>query len=484
MEDPEVGHGWRERAQRAVGRLGIEQRGIERVPEDERSDVSITNMGSLWLSANMTVATFAVGMLARPVFKLGFFDAALTIIFINMLGTMPVAFFATFGPRFGLRQMILSRFWFGYNGVKFITVFNIMAGLGWSSVNCIVGAQLLHTVNSSMPGYAGVLVISLSTLAITTFGYKIVHLYEKYAWIPVFIIFVIVAGVFSQTGDFNSLSPLATGPDEAGAVLSFGASIFGFATGWAGLSADYTVYQPATRSRATVFAVTFAGLFLPLCFNEILGAAVMTASATNIDYVKAYSESQVGGVLGQVLIPPLGRFGSFCLVLLALSIIANNCPNIYSVSLSVQVLASSTQRVPRFIWTMVATVVYIAISIPGYDNFEAWLSNFMVIIGYWLAAYEAIALVEHFAFRRGYTGYDPDQYTDPDRLPPGYAALAAFVCGASGAILGMKQLWYTGPIARLVGSDGGGDLGFELAFAFAAVAYLGLRMFEKRRFGR
>lgn len=390
-----------------------------------------------------------------------------------------------------------------------------------------------------MPGYAGVLVISLSTLAITTFGYKIVHLYEKYAWIPVFIIFVIVAGVFSQTGDFNSLSPLATGPDEAGAVLSFGASIFGFATGWAGLSADYTVYQPATRSRATVFAVTFAGLFLPLCFNEILGAAVMTASATNIDYVKAYSESQVGGVLGQVLIPPLGRFGSFCLVLLALSIIANNCPNIYSVSLSVQVLASSTQRVPRFIWTMVATVVYIAISIPGYDNFEAvshprffvplypytvtqksrrhtrilvtsneassretgwlvlkthmanrsstfpqWLSNFMVIIGYWLAAYEAIALVEHFAFRRGYTGYDPDQYTDPDRLPPGYAALAAFVCGASGAILGMKQLWYTGPIARLVGSDGGGDLGFELAFAFAAVAYLGLRMFEKRRFGR
>lgn len=47
MEDPEVGHGWRERAQRAVGRLGIEQRGIERVPEDERSDFSITNMGSL-----------------------------------------------------------------------------------------------------------------------------------------------------------------------------------------------------------------------------------------------------------------------------------------------------------------------------------------------------------------------------------------------------------------------------------------------------
>lgn len=66
----------------------------------------------------MVVSSFAIGVLAVPVFALGFVDSLLTIFFINILGILPVAFFSTFGPRFGMRQMILSRFWFGYWGVK------------------------------------------------------------------------------------------------------------------------------------------------------------------------------------------------------------------------------------------------------------------------------------------------------------------------------------------------------------------------------
>lgn len=66
----------------------------------------------------MVVSSFAIGALAIPIFDLGFVDSALTIIFINILGIFPVCFFSTFGPRFGLRQMVLSRFWFGYYGVK------------------------------------------------------------------------------------------------------------------------------------------------------------------------------------------------------------------------------------------------------------------------------------------------------------------------------------------------------------------------------
>jgi len=39
-----------------------------------------------------------------------------------------------------------------------------------------------------------------------------------------------------------------------------------------------------------------------------------------------YQSSGIGGLLAAVIVPPLGRFGQFCLVVLALSIIANNCP--------------------------------------------------------------------------------------------------------------------------------------------------------------
>ena len=71
-----------------------------------------------WLSANMAVNTFATGALAWPVFRLGFVDSVLTIFFFTLLGLFPVAFFSSFGPRFGLRQMVISRFWFGYRVVK------------------------------------------------------------------------------------------------------------------------------------------------------------------------------------------------------------------------------------------------------------------------------------------------------------------------------------------------------------------------------
>jgi purine-cytosine permease-like protein len=66
----------------------------------------------------MVVSSFAIGALATPVFALGFVDSILTIFFFNILGIIPVAFFSTFGPVFGFRQMVLSRFYFGYYGVK------------------------------------------------------------------------------------------------------------------------------------------------------------------------------------------------------------------------------------------------------------------------------------------------------------------------------------------------------------------------------
>jgi len=479
-----VGDSLYARVQRFATKFGVEARGIERVPSDERTDAGMSQIGTMWCSANMVVSAFAIGALAQPVFFLGFVDTILTIFFINLLGIIPVCFFSTFGPRFGLRQMVLSRFYFGWYGVKIIAIFNILACIGWSSVNVIVGAQLFNAVNSSMPGWAGIIVIAAATFLVTLFGYKIVHTYERYSWIPCTIIFLIVLGEFAHSGKFVNL-PMGVGKSEAGSVLSFAASVFGFATGWTSYAADYTVYQPVNRSRKSVFTWTFVGLAFPLLFTEMLGAAVMTAYSYDPDYITGYNDSGIGGLLAAVLVPSLGKFGNFCLVVLALSIIANNCPNIYSVSLSLQLLARWTQRVPRFLWTFLATLVYIAIAIPGYSHFENVLEYFMLIIAYWLAIYEGISVSEHVFFKRGFSGYHPEHYMDKSKLPPGIAAMVAFCFGVMGAVLGMSQVWFVGPIGLLCGeAPFGGDVGFELAFAFSAVTYCFLRFFEKRMFRR
>lgn len=368
-----------------------------------------------------------------------------------------------------------------------VAVFNVLACVGWSSVNSIVGAQLINAVNNDVPGYAGIIIIALCTFLVTLFGYKVVHAYEFWSWIPTTIIFLITLGVFAHSGDFVNI-PWATGTSELGGVLSFGATVYGFATGWTSYAADYTVYQPSTQSRFKVFGWTFLGLIVPLLFTEMLGLAIMTA--TSIDggvnrYADGYKASGTGGLLAAVLFPPLGTFGKFCLVILALSIIANNCPNLYSVGLTVQVFGKWTQRIPRFIWTGVATGVYIAIAIPGYSHFEEVLENFMNFIGYWLAIYEGISLCEHFVFKRGLPGYVVGHYDQPSKLPPGIAAVTAFCFGVAGMVCGMSQTWFVGPIALHAGeAPYGGDVGSELGFAFSFVTYLILRTVELRIFKR
>lgn len=61
----------------------------------------------------MTISTFSLGTLAIGVFHLGLRDAILTIVFFNLLSTIPVSYFSIFGARTGLRQMVFSRYSFG-----------------------------------------------------------------------------------------------------------------------------------------------------------------------------------------------------------------------------------------------------------------------------------------------------------------------------------------------------------------------------------
>lgn len=372
-------------------------------------------------------------------------------------------------------------------------------------MNSIVGAQVFHAVNSDVPGWAGVIVIAAGTGIITLFGYNIVHHYQRWSWIPSFIIFLIVLGEFAHSGRFRNLGT-RPGSSTAGGVTSFAAAVFGSSTGWSTYAADYTVYMPPTTSRKKVFAYTFAGLCFPIIFLQVLGAAVGTATVDNTDFAAAYESAGIGGLLGAVLVPPLSRFGQFCMVVLALGIIANNCPNQYSISLNLQILSAKTQVVPRFIWTILSVIVFAALAIAGYGDFESFLRNFMLVMvsdrriyhlahflvklidqpqGYWVAIYESISLTEHFVFLGGLKGYDAEQWTHSKTFPPGFASSVAASFGVLGAVLGMAQVWFIGPIGKLIGNPQyGGDIGFELAFAFSTIAYIPCRLLEKRFFKR
>ncbi|KAJ7074881.1 putative cytosine-purine permease [Mycena belliarum] len=415
----------------------------------------------------------------------------LVVLFTNAATAVLPAYMATFGPKLGLRQMTSARYSWGWHGAKVVALLNCVACVGWSSINTIAGAQTLRVVaDERISDAAGVVIVAVITLALGMLGYKYVHIYEKWSWIPTALTFVVVLGCAAK---HLVNVPMGTGQAEASNVLSFMGVIFGFAVGWVSLASDYNVYQPETTPAWKTFAWTYTGLIIPLVLIEWLGAAIMCvaggAAPSNADWTAAYKANELGGLLGAVLVPAVGNFGKFCMVLLVLSVVANNIINVYSMGLSISVIGVWLAKVPRLIWPVVITAIYIPIAIAGANSFSKSLENFMNVLGYWLSIFVTVVLLEHFVFRGGdFARYDAAAtWNRQDRTPVGVAALAAFLFGALGTAMGMAQVWYIGKIGALVGGAAnpfGGDIGFELAGAFAGIVYLPARYLERKYIGR
>ncbi len=310
--------------------------------------------------------------------------------------------------------MTISRFSFGWVGGVIMALFNVAACTGWSAVNAIVGGELVSAVSGgTIARPVAVLFIAVITTIFGMLGYKHVHRYARYAWIPAAIIFLILMIVAAPKVSIVPTPVL--GVAEIASFISFGGAVFGFATGWSSYAADYSVNQPEETPSNRVFLFTFLGVVIPCVILEIFGMALTTAF------------KQSGGDLFVAAAQPLGNIGDVLLILLALSIIANNIPNAYSIGLSMQVLSKTCQHVGRISWTLLGAVFYMLIAVPAVSNFNNTLSDFLLIIAYWLGPWAIILIEEHFIFRRG--KYNADDWNTPEKLPIGWAALVSMGLG-------------------------------------------------------
>jgi len=410
---------------------------------------------------------------------MGWWDSFLTILFFNLLGMIAPAYMASFGPLTGLRTITFTRYSFGWYGAMFLAVVNIISCIGWSMVNSIAGGQIIYSISDGKcPLAVGVILIALVSLLVALFGYKIIHIYERYSWIAMIIMFALVAGLGGHA--FANI-PMPTGSGELSSVLSFGAAVFGFAVAWSSLTMDYNVNMRAEVGKWPVFSWTYLGLFVSLNFIEWLGAAAMTATVVNEDWANAYAQAGIGGLLW-MCVQQSGGFGKFVLVVLAFSIVANNVPNNYSLGLCAQVLGNWAIAIPRFIWTFIGVLVYVIAAVAGRDHFASILDSFLLCMGYWITPYTLIVFMEHHLFARG--RYNLHTWNDKHGLPLGLAAFTAWGCSLVMAVMGMSQEWYVGPLALLAGgAPYGADIGIELSVGICLLLYPPLRYIEKKRFG-
>jgi hypothetical protein len=88
---------------------GLEARGIRRVEAFEKtSETTLSGIGIvlLWISINLAAQNIALGIIGPTVYELGFVDASLCAVFGGIVGSIPVAYTATWGPISGNRTLV------------------------------------------------------------------------------------------------------------------------------------------------------------------------------------------------------------------------------------------------------------------------------------------------------------------------------------------------------------------------------------------
>ena len=441
--------------ERTLIRYNLEERGVRRVEPDESSELSwksYLQAFNLWVSINLAAVNITLGMLGPTVYLLSFRDAALCAVFGSLLGSCAVSYMATWGPVSGNRTMIFARYTFGWWPGKLIVVLNLIVLLGYCLIDLVVAGQILSAVSSNgkLSVVVGIIIVALICWIITTFGISIFHTYQRYAFIPQVIAVSILYGVSSSKSDLQTPSTGDT-LTVIGNRISFFSLCFSAAVTYAGGAADFFVYYSPHTPRFPLFMASLMGLIVSFSFAFIVGIGLASGIPNNAAYAAAYNTSQ--GALIAEGFSSLHDFGRFLAVVIALGLIANVIAPTYSSGIDFQILGRTFQRIPRFVWNTVGVIIYTVCALAGRDHLSEIFTNFLALMGYWVAIWIAITIEEQVIFRRK-TGYDWMVWNEQGKLPVGIAALIAFLVGWAGAILCMAQVWYIGPLARLVGDNG------------------------------
>jgi nucleobase:cation symporter-1, NCS1 family len=430
--------------------MTVEPGGAEFIPLNERHGRPLQLFWT-WTSPNMEFATIFVGVLAVAGFGMGFWSAALALVLGSAIGGVTQGILSLRGPKYGVPQMVLSRLGFGYWGNALPAGLNaVTAGIGWFAVNSVSGALALNVL-THLPQVLCLLIIVALQVVVAFFGYNLVHLFERYAFPILTVIFLIAAGVV-----LSKAHPGASHHTIPGAfLLTFGAS-FGYAVGWNPYASDYTRYFKPDASKAGIAWWSGTGLFLSCALLEIVGAAVGTAVSAN------NALAGPGGMTSLMATP----LADLTLLAIALGAVSANVLNIYSGALSFTAIGI---RLPLSLRRAIVALGFGTIGFflawNGLSNVSKY-ENFLLIIAYWIAPWLAVVFCDMLLRR------NPDETLLFSTRRTNWAGPVAMLAGMGISIwlFANQPPDYVGLVPTHVPAVG--DLTFEVGFVITAVVYL------------
>lgn len=351
--------------------------------------------------------------------------------------------------------MVHSRSAFGFFGNFLPGSFNLIAGALWFAVNTVLGTfaftTLLHT-----SFVVGLVIMVAAQVIIAVYGYNMIHAVERVMAGLLTLVFIGVSiFAFSHAHyavPFNVHSVLGQYTGITGGIIEAVGLAWSYLLGWTVFGSDYTRYLPKSTKPSAIFANAASSNFIAAMWLELLGVALATIfpAAANGNPI-----SLLTGIHPHWLI-------DLALLAVVLGTVTANVLNIYSGSLSALVI---NIPVKRWVAAVAVGLVGAVVAWIGHKAYYVDFENFLFLLGYWLAPWVAVVLVDYFVIHKGQ--YAESIFYNPKRIIN--RGLWAWLISIVVSIPFFNQAMYVGPFAMKYGNLG--DISYYVSFVVAGILY-------------
>lgn len=467
-------------ADSAVGRPvevhGIEVRGVDYIPEEERHSKP-ANVFWILIGANLTFGLIVLGWL--PVsFGLSWWASFWSIIVGDFVGALILAPMALLGPRTGTNGPVSSGAFFGVVGRLIGSCLALFIAVGFYALAVWTGGQvavfgahkLFGLSNGNVSLGISYAIIAAISITAAIYGHRKLIIVEKLL-IPTVGLFMVI-GFFVYAGHFNvnhkggGYLLGGFGPTWMLAVTISAAATYGYGP----YVNDWTRYISRNRwSDRQLVTATGVGAFLGLTFPLLFGA--YTAVAFNdpkIDYVDGLVRiTPTAYLIPLVIVGLIGSLGQSTVCIYSNGLDFSSIVPIFKRPAATMILSGI-----GVLFIFLGTLVW---------NVENTVSAFVSLFGVLAAPWISIVLVGHFA-RRGY--YSPDDLQVFNRRERGgiywftwglnFRGVSAWLVGSAVGLLFLDTSLYVGPWSQ---AANGIDLSWISSMTVGAALYFaGIRL--------
>ncbi|WP_369146701.1 cytosine permease [Streptomyces sp. R44] len=445
--------------------MPIEQRGVDTIPEAERTS-GPRDLMSILLGSNLCLGVIVFGWL--PVsFGLGFWASVTSVITGTLVGVAVTAPLALVSLRTATNLSTSSGAFFGVRGRLVGSVVGLLLSLGYTALTLWIGgdvmvgtlARLIGLPTGGAAHAAVYALLAACTVVGAVYGYRLLLRLSKALAIGMTVLLAV--GLFAYSGDFTT----AAVPDTPYLLGSFWPTwlLSAVAAGLSGpvafitLLGDYTRYvSPERHSTKTVFRATCLGLTVGLLVPQLFGTFTALAARGGLDYAGPLVEASPVWYLVPLLIAATaGSVGNAGLML-------------YSMGLDLDAILPKATRARA---TLVVAAVATAFVFLGHfaSDAQTAMTSFVLLLTAIGTPWAVITLIGHV---RCGGRYDPEALQVFNNRSRGgiywYSAgwhPRATVSWAVGAAVGLAAVstpLYEGPLLALTG-------GIDCSFVFSGI---------------